>query len=302
VNLWEIQFGKEMVAFQRNFVFQDEPSLSKEKINSLNTIVVKRIEYVKMQRCFKLESAWVELTNRQIRYYSHIPFGEQNIPLSWAFEVKDVVTLVWDASSQTISYIPYQFYTPKLLQFWIFHTFFPLVLRLAKEAYILHVSGVKIGEKSILFSAFSGGGKSTLVDYFLKKKHPIYGDDTVALIPQKKRYKLLASYPFIRPFREPEVLGDKVEHFVSMPQQLSTFYHLKRVSPLEKVEIVECFGIEKFTILYQSMFVTFESMKQEDYLLSTQIAEDIKVFQISIPWDKNRLEDVYQAILTHNNV
>jgi hypothetical protein len=291
-----------MLSFNRNFIFLDEPTLTSNIDNTLESItVLKKNNYI-LSDIFMLQSSWVEMTKRNVRYYTNIPF-EKSVSIDlWALEIEEIVTLIWDGETNTITYLEGKQYTARLLEFWVLHTFFPLVLELANIYHVLHVSAVKIKEKTILFSAFSGGGKSTLTDYFIQKGHVVYGDDTIAINEDKDNYEVIASYPYHRPYREPEVLGYPLVNFGTEVHSLAHIYQLEKSESNADVEIIELIGVEKFEAIYQSMFVTFENMKQERYLFATKMSKSIKVFKISVPWDKERLEEVYQAILTHNDV
>ena len=97
------------------------------------------------------------MSGQQMRYYSSISFEQADKSLSWALEIKDVLTLVWDAKDKKIIYIKGENYTPQRLRFWVYHTFFPLVLELQRIYRILHVGAVEINGKPVLFSAFSFG-------------------------------------------------------------------------------------------------------------------------------------------------
>jgi hypothetical protein len=242
------------------------------------------------------------MTGRRVRYYSNTPFEKIN-PLchTWGMEIEDVVTLIWTSRSDRIEYVKGKYYSDTLLQFWIFHTFFPLVLTLQRKYTILHVGAVEFNQKSLLFSAFSYGGKSTLVEYFLKKGHAILCDDTVA-INQKNSNTAIASYPFYRPYREPETLGYPIENFVQRPLPLHAMYCLEKALNDADVTICELYGIEKFKALHQSSFVQFDFLKKENFVRIAEMAKVISVYKIQIPWDEKRLEEVYQAIVTHNTV
>ena len=291
-----------MLVFNRNFIFLDEPILTTSIDNTLKSITVIKNNNVLLSDTFMLQSSWVEMTRKNVRYYTNIPFEDKLTINFWALEIEDVVTLVWDGKINTITYIEGVKYTAKLLEFWVLHTFFPLVLELANIYHILHVSAVQIKEKTILFSAYSGGGKSTLTDYFIQKGHVVYGDDTIAINEHKNNYEVIASYPYHRPYREPEVLGYPIVNFGTDVQTLSHIYQLEKSESNVDIQIIELSGVEKFEAIYQSMFVTFENMKKERYLFATKMATYVKVFRVSVPWDMERLEEVYQAILTHNGV
>jgi len=291
-----------MLAFNRNFIFSDELTLTTSIDNTLESIVVIKNNSISLSDIFILQSPWVTMTGRNVRYYTNTPFENSESVDSWSLEIEDVVTLIWDKKINTILYIEGEKYTADLLQFWVLHTFFPLVLELANIYHILHVSSVNIKNKTILFSAFSGGGKSTVTDYFIQKGHIIYGDDTVAISEHENTYEVIASYPYHRPYRKPEVLGYPIVNFARNVQPLSHIYRLEKGEKDAEIQIVELAGVEKFEAIYHSMFVTFENMKKERYLFATKMAKHVNVFNILIPWDLDRLEEVYQAILTHNDV
>jgi hypothetical protein len=289
-----------MLAFDHNILFLDEPTLIEIPQKELETIVVKKVPYMSLKEVFKLRSPWVEMTKRRVRYYSNQPFSSHDTPQVWGLEIEGVMTLVWYSHQKTIYYIPKKHYSVEYLVFWVLHTFLPLLFFFENRYHILHASGVQVGEKAILFSAFSGGGKSTLTEYFIHQGHSIFGDDTIALSTLDKGYNVVASYPFYRPFRVPECLGYHIKNFVSIPKRLHCLYRLKRASATASIEICPLEGIEKFRAIYQSMFITFEYFKKERYALAIDMAKTMQVFQIIIPWDKNRLDEVYDTIVAHN--
>ena len=291
-----------MIAFNRNFLFLDEPSLTDMQCDVLDNITICLGNTSTLCELFTLQSPWVEMTERKVRYYANVAFEDTSIVDEWALEVEDVVTLIWQRKTNTIRYIEGKKYTAELLQFWVLHTFFPLVLELSKLSHILHVSTVEINEKPILFSAFSGGGKSTLLNYFLKQGHRIYGDDTVAIEEIDGNYNVVSSYPFHRPYRKTEVLGYPIDNFSREVKPLYRVYRLDKSSETSKIKIEELHGVEKFETLYQSQFVTFDSMRKSRYLFAIKMAKQVQVFKISVPWDMERLDEVYQALLIHNEI
>ncbi|MCW8821357.1 MAG: hypothetical protein OQK45_03940, partial [Sulfurovum sp.] len=157
--------------FGHHFDFQSEPILQKEYSSflsdssySLENQTMKVVEFSQLSLLddFSLKTDWLDMSGQKARYHSTLPFEDVDGDLSWALEIKDIVTLVWDVSDQKIIYTKGKNYTPQRLRFWIYHTFFPLVLELQRKYRILHVGSVEIEGKPVLFSAFSFGGKSTL--------------------------------------------------------------------------------------------------------------------------------------------
>lgn len=294
--------------FGHRFDFQSEPTLQKEystfpspPLNDPDNKTIQVIESSKSSWLtdFKLKTDWVEMSGQETRYHIILPFEESDGDFTWALEVKDVTTLIWDGVDKKIIYIKGKNYTPRRLQFWIFHTFFPIVLELEQIYRILHVGAVEIEGKPVLFSAFSFGGKSTLTDYFIKKGHIMLSDDSIAIDKQGDVYYAIASYPFHRPYREVETLGYMVKNFATERKPLHAVYVLEKGEPNASVEIYELKGIEKFKAFHYTPFIDFSSMKKERFDFFTEMAKHIPVYKIIIPWNLERLNEVYKKIVCH---
>lgn len=291
-----------MVIFNHNFVFQDEPEIQETLVanKSLTTVYVVESDEFSLSDKFPLVSSWVPMSGQEVRYYSADLFKKADSSFSWALEIKDVLTLIWDAAEEKILYIKGKHYTSDRLRFWIFHTFFPLVLELRREYRILHVGSVEIAGKPVLFSAFSFGGKSTLTDHFIQKGHRMLSDDSLAIDKRGDTYYTIASYPFHRPYREPETLGYPVKNFAIEPKPLHAVYLLKKSEPGAAIDIRELKGIEKFKAFHYSAFIDFSFMKEERFDFFTRMAKYVRVYEISVPWDLERLDEVYEKICRHS--
>lgn len=291
-----------MIIFDYNILFSDEWALNDSNIDkSKETITVSESKKCDLSKKFQIRSPWVAMTLRRVRYYSNSRFEVISYGDSWALEIENIVTLLWYGKNK-IKYIKGRKYRASLLQFWVFHTFLPLVLELKRKYRVLHMGGVRIGKKAVLFSALSFGGKSTLVDFFLQQGHDIFSDDTLAISRDDKSYHAIASYPFCRPYRKPEILGNFVTQHVCVPTPISAIYTLKKSDPNAEIIISKLRGIEKFKAFHYSSFVNFDFLKIEHFQFFTKLAKSIPTYQITIPWDLERLEEVYQAIIIHNNV
>ena len=294
--------------FSHHFVFQDEPALQQKHShvpssslcyqNNETIQVVESFEYAYLD-VFHSKSDWFAISGQEGRYCASTPFEETDEDLPWALDIKDVLTLIWDAEDQKIVYIKGKNYTPERLRFWIYHTFFPLVLELKQKYSILHVGSVEIAGKPVLFSAFSFGGKSTLTDYFIRQGHTMLSDDTIAIAKHEDTYCAIASYPFHRPHREVETLGYPVVNFATEPKPLHAIYILEKSEPGALVEIVEIKGIEKFKAFYNSSFIDFNFMKQRRFVFFTEMAKHIPAYKVKVPWDIKRLGEVYHAICSN---
>lgn len=292
--------------FGHYFYFQSEPTLRGECSSypsdpsaypNNETIQVVEVSAFSCIDTFRLTSGFYPMSGQEMRYYSQAPFKESNENFSWALEIKNVLTLVWDAKDRKIIYTKGKNYAPERLRFWVYHTFFPLVLELQRKYRILHVGSVEINGKPVLFSAFSFGGKSTLTDHFIQKGHTMLSDDSVAIDKQGESYYAVPSYPFHRPYRELETLGYPVKNFATEPKPLHAVYVLEKSEPDAMVEINELTGIEKFKAFHYSSFIDFAFMKQERFGFFTQMAKHIPVYQVKVPWDLERLDEVYEKIV-----
>ncbi|RRS30826.1 MAG: hypothetical protein P794_05440 [Epsilonproteobacteria bacterium (ex Lamellibrachia satsuma)] len=287
-----------MIVFNRHIVFQNEETLQTHiSHDSLETINVAEEKEYSLQKNFLLKSGWYPMSGREMRYYSSKPFEEAGRIFSWALEIKDTMTLVWDADQRNILYTKKKEYTPQILKFWVLHTFIPLILELERSYHFLHVGSVEVADKAVLFSAFSYGGKSTLTDYFMQNGHAMLTDDSIAIESRGDTYFAVSSYPFHRPFREIETLGYPVVNFVTDPKPIHAVYLLEKSEPDVAIEVTELKGIEKFKAFYYSSFIDFDFMKQERFGFFAEMAKNVAIYKITIPWNIERLDEVYHTIV-----
>lgn len=291
-----------MIIFNHNLVFQSEPILHDAMIQKEHVKTIQIIEDPNFPCAdtFPLISDWSPMSGQEARYYSVDFFDKADRSFSWALEIKKVVTLIWDGLEQKVTYIKGENYSPQQLRFWIYHTFFPLVLELQKKYRILHVGSVEINDKPVIFSAFSFGGKSTLTDYFIQQGHAMLSDDSLGIEKRGEEYYAIASYPFHRPYRELETLGYPVKNFTTKPKPVHAVYLLEKSEPDATVEIIEVKGIEKFKAFHYSSFINFSFMRQEWFEFFMEMAKYIPVYRVSVPWDIKRLDEVYKAIVENS--
>ena len=254
-----------------------------------------------LEDIFPIVSDVYTLSGRRTYYYTLIPFEESDIHPLWALKVENLMTLIWDSHKKTIFYIKDKEYSAEKLRFWVYHTFFPLVLELENKYHMIHVGAVEIEGLPVLFSAFSFGGKSTLTDYFLKKGHTLLSDDSLAVEEKNNLFYAVPSYPYHRPYREVETLGNYTENFATESKPIHVVYTLKKTDGKSDIVITELKGIEKFKALHKSIFIDFDFMKKKHFEFLTKMAKDIPIYEITVPWDMERLEEVYEAICTHTN-
>ena len=286
-----------------HFYFVDQSLLQEEydafefnKNDESKTVEVRQIE---AYAGFEKRSRLVYMSGRGCFYLSNTFFDQIGIDDDWGLEVEGVLSLVWDSGAGQILYGKGKDFTPELLRFWIFHTFFPIVLEFQKEFKMLHVGAVEVEGGPILFSGPSFAGKSTMTDYFLKQGHTLYSDDTLPVREEDGEYVVYPSFPYHRPYREPETLGYRVDNFAKKPAAIKAMFELIAADPDEAIDITAPKGIARFKSCFYSGFIKFSFMKKERLDFFAAMAQHIPVYQVSVPWDKKRLPEVYKAIVEH---
>lgn len=283
-----------MIVFNHNILFPDELYLDNgEQTADRETIVVLQEDPPSF---FAYHSDWVEMSGRRMRYGSDGPFKDADDNFCWGIDVEEVVSLRWKAASATVFYRPLRHFTPKLLRFWVLHTFLPLVFELRHCFRMLHVGAVEVQGRALLFSAFSFGGKSTLTDFFLQQGHRLLSDDSLGVKRQADKYYAVSSYPFHRPYRELETLGYHTDRFQADPLPVHAVYVLVKSDLEAPVTIAELTGVEKFKAFHYSTFIDIPFMKRERLDYFAQMAKRVPVYKVTVPWDLERLSEVYEAI------
>lgn len=241
------------------------------------------------------------MQGRDITLYQVLLDDTGNVKrFKWVFEIKHIATYAWNDKEQTIFYKLHEKGSEQLLTYWLLHTVLPLYFSIEKKYALFHVGAVEIDKKAVFLSAASFGGKSTLTDYFIRRGHVLFSDDRVGTYEEEGKIMVVASYPYHRPYRKMEDLGYAVEHFASEPRPLQCVYELVRSEADDPVFITELFGIEKFKALRYSSDINFSSLKQERFTYLSRVAELVPVYQITVPWDLQRLHEVYAAIIKHS--
>ena len=242
-----------------------------------------------------------ESQGRELALYSDYEFLEMNMKKIWAFEVKDVITFFWHSGMMKLEYLKHNNFTEDLLKYWILHVVLPTFFIIEGIYDFLHAGAVEINEEPVLFIAESFGGKSTMADYFMKQGHTMISDDKVATFQKDGDFYAVSSHPYHRPYRDIEDLGFFVDNFTQMPRIMHSIYALEKVGSEKEVIISMLTGVEKFIALRSAkeMNLFFPESKQLNYLGA--IAQRLSVYKVTVPWDLNRLNEVYHAILEHHN-
>ena len=221
---------------------------------------------------------------------------------TYIFVVENIVKFYWEEGTQSIKYTYLKEGKDDLVKYWLLHTFLPLYYVLEDIYDILHVGAVDFYGKALLFAAPSFGGKSTLTNYFVQQGHTLISDDRIGLVKAGVDYRAVPSYPYARKYRKLETLGKYVQNFAKTTLPIHTIYHLKQVGPEEEVCIKKLKGNEKFSVIEMSHDIKFSSLKQKKFFALNTLAQNITIYELQVPQNIERLEEVYCAILEKENV
>ncbi|MFA5353972.1 MAG: hypothetical protein WC291_07070, partial [Thermodesulfovibrionales bacterium] len=168
--------------------------------------------------------------DRAVTYASQ----KRNIIVTWyraeenkvRFLVEGVAGFDLDFGNNAVFYFLFHRDSGNLLRYWTLQHVLPLFLS-GKGIYnFLHACSIEIDQKAIVFVGTSHSGKSTLADYFLRRGHALISDDHLGLFQEKSVYQATPSFPYARPFRDFENLGDYVSHFALSPKELGAIFTL----------------------------------------------------------------------------
>jgi serine kinase of HPr protein (carbohydrate metabolism regulator) len=275
-----------------------EVSFDKLDIKQSENKLLKESKTLLVDNSYILEL--VNNQNRRVSITSNKPFLDNQTNQIINFLVEDIVTFSAEKNQNIIYYKIEKEGTESLVRYWLSHTFLPIIFTLENIYYFLHAGAVEIDSKPILFVADSFGGKSTLTDFFIKKNHTMISDDKVATYMKNETIYAVPSYPYHRPYRKVEDLGIYIENFAKENKPISKIYNLVKSNKDDKITINEIRGIKKFIALRYATDIELEVNNKSRFDMLSNIVNKIKVYDITIPWDLDRLEEVYQTIIEHN--
>ncbi|PHS41841.1 MAG: hypothetical protein COB07_02030 [Sulfurovum sp.] len=289
-----------MIAYRHYIKFIPELKNDKKVEGSfVNSIIIKESKYLELADTVQNKIEFPESQGRELALYSDGEFNHNQKEQTWAFEIKGILTFFWHSGTYEIEYIAHESFTEYLLKYWLLHVVLPTFFTIEGIYDFLHAGAVEVGGKPILFIAESFGGKSTMTDYFMKQGHTMISDDKVATLRKEDGIFAVPSYPYHRPYRNMEDMGFFVEQFTHTPKVMQTIYALEGVASDQEVSIEKLSGIENFKALRQAkeMNLFFPESVQMKYL--TDILQFVSIFKITVPWDLERLSEVYDAIIQH---
>ena len=233
---------------------------------------------------------------RKVSITSDKSFSNITANQSINFLVENIVSFNSKVGSNKITFKLEKDGTKELLEYWLYHTFLPILFTIENKYYFLHAGAVEIEEQAVLFIANSFGGKSTLTDFFIKKNHTMISDDKVGTYMQDDKIMSVPSYSYHRPYRKVEDLGIKVENFAKENKEIFCIFNLVKSEKDSRINIEKITGIEKFKALRFATDVDLEVNKKERFISLSNIANKTPIYNITIPWDLDRLEEVYDKI------
>lgn len=236
---------------------------------------------------------------RELSICSSGEFGAGEAGQIWCFTVGEVARFCWRGGETKIQFEYLADGREALLAFWLIHILLPLWFTVEGKYEFFHACSVEIAGAPVLFTAPSMGGKSTLTDCFLRKGHGLVSDDKVAIVEDDGKFVAIPSHPNHRPYRRFEDLGQRVKKFFPGKAAIGAVYSLRRVGPDEDVRITEVLGHRKFAGMRPSYLFDFGNLKERRLAFTAAMANCLPLYEVDLPWDLERLEEVYDAICDH---
>ena len=289
-----------MIAYNHYIKFIPELENDKKVKGTFdNSITIEESDKKYLEENLKFNWTFYNNQGRNIDLYTDRELSRTVLGQSWVFNVEGVVTFFWESGNSIIYYSTQKNFNSQLLEYWSLHTLLPIYFTVEEKFDFLHAGSVEVEDKPILFVAESFGGKSTMTDFFMKKKHPLISDDKVAIFEKDGSYYAVPSHPHHRPYRKAEDMGYFVKNMVLCPKPIYAIYELKRADANAEIIINELHGVEKFKTLRFSSQINLGFLRAQRFSFLGNMAGVIPVYQIIVPWDKKRLPEVYKTITNH---
>jgi hypothetical protein len=250
---------------------------------------------------FPFELIYQNNQDRNVILATDREFDQPADDQKWLFSVENVISYTWQSNSHEMFYTFHEGATDEIFKFWLYHIVLPIKLSIEQVYKFLHAGAVEIDENAVLFMAPSFGGKSTLTDYFLQRGHPLITDDKMATFEKDGEYYAVPSHPYHRPFRTVEVLGHLCENPATQIRPIHAIYILAKAEADAPIVIRRLKGVEKFSRLHEGGEMNFSFFTPQYVAYLAGLANRIKVYEIIVPHDMERLEEVYQSIKEHTN-
>jgi len=290
-----------MIAYNHYIDFIPKLKNEKNAVGSFSHIMtVKESPSFDLYEKLQYKLKFFNNQGRDMALYSQREFLQNEKGQLWAFEIEDVMTFFWESNTKTLSYLPQEKFTSRLLEYWALHIVIPIFFTIEETYDFLHAGAVEVDGKPVLFVAESFGGKSTMTDFFMKQGHTMISDDKVASYENRDQFFAVPSHPHHRPHRKMEDLGYFVENMATISKPIHAIYELDRAKPDAPITITELHGIEKFKSLCYSSEINLSFLKTKRFTFLSRLAKVVPVYKVTVPWDMERLPEVHKVICEHS--
>lgn len=200
---------------------------------------------------------------------------------------------------------------PRQVREWLLQYALPLFLQTEHRLLFLHGGGVQIGDRAVGFLAASRGGKSTLVEHFVRQGHAFLTDDKLALLASVSGFDAVPGTPFFRRGHA-KAQWQYVSDFAPAPLPLGTLYLLVPADPASTPEITPLPPREVPFALAARCELRLPNRVRERLQLPphalesfqdcSELARVVRVCRLRVPRDHARLPEVHAAVLADAGV
>jgi len=250
---------------------------------------------------FQFQVPTVSMHGREVSLSSNLPVNEDrtNRHRQWKFDVARQFSMVWSNQSEEVVVYSKGTADKQVIVFWLLHTVIPAYLMLKQHSFFLHASCVAVDNEAVLFLAPSFGGKSTMVDFFVRQGFQLLSDDKTRVIPGEKEYRVFPSHPYRRPYRKLEVLGEYSAHHGKQSLPINSIFILDLVDLQENISISELSGLEKFECFKTAFLYEPASQTQLEIRAILEMVQHYQIYRVTIPKGLEHLPEVLESILSH---
>jgi hypothetical protein len=192
------------------------------------------------------------------------------------------------------------------LRDWLLHYALPLLLAGGGRLRFLHGSAVQIGRRAVGFLAPSGGGKTTLAEYFHGRGHGFFTDEKLGVASHEQQFVAVPSTPF---YRRDETFPRwrLVDHYAPSALPLGALYAIVPAGGEAEpaIEPVSA-GEAAFELARHCEFelppgvrarLRLPSSRHTSFEFCTRIAAATRVCRLIVPRARARLSAVYETVL-----
>ena len=268
-------------------------------IDENNKNIINLVQTTNLEKELNFELKFNNSQNKEVSLYSQTDLYLENELELWQLKVEESVIFEIHSNKATIYYEVLNSLNQEKLSYWLLHTLMPIYLTIVNQKYFLHSAAFEIDDFAYLILGQSFNGKSTFMDHAIQQGRDFLSDDKIMIVKSNHDFLIQSSYNYCRPSRELESLGYKVENFTKEAKKLGHCYYFKPVEPNEKIEFRVISGIEKFKILKECSDMELGLNVKQRFEFISKLANHTTLYEVAVPWDLNRLPEVYSEIMNH---